>query len=145
MPLSDYQAQAELNLELGTGITTPSNRYFALLNAAPNGTTADAIAKEISGTGYARQTVASNGSNWTSPSQPGGTSTPWQISNVNAISWGNAGSAWGTIAAFAEFDSATIGAGNLIRYWKLTPSLTVGSGQLVQIAAGAAIINRPVV
>ncbi len=146
MPASDYQAQAELNVERGTTYTAPANRYFALLTDVPDGTTADALAKELTAgaVGYARVAVPGDTSHWTSPSQPGGAGTPWQISNVNAISWGSAGSAWGAIAAFAEFDSATLGAGNFIRYWKLTPLLNVVSGQTVQVAAGAALIEKAV-
>lgn len=145
MPISDQEAQDELAIERGTTYTAPSDRYFALLSAVPDGTTADALSKEVTAGDYTRVTYASSTGNWSAPSQPGGAGTPWQISNVNAISWGNAGSDWGAVAAFAEFDSATVGAGDLRRWWQLTPSISVVAGQLVEVAASAAIIEKTVV
>ncbi len=144
MPASDYIAQQELEVQRGVGITARANTYFALFTDVPDGTTADALAKELTGaaTGYARVAVPCDTDHWTPPSQQGGPGTNWQIANVANIDWGNAGSDWGTIKAVGEFDAA-IG-GNYLRCRPISPPLPVVTSQHVFVASGAYLIVKAV-
>ncbi len=142
MPASDYTAQRELNTQRGANDTADALHYFALLTDVPDGTTADALGKEIVAGDYSRVAVACDSAQWSAPAQPDGAGNPWQVSNINPIDFGTSGSVWGTIKAVAEFDAASLG--NYIRCVPLNPALVVGSGQPVIIPSGAYIITKPV-
>lgn len=63
-----------------------------------------------------------------------GTASGGSISNTNTITFGPAGTAWGTIRGYAIFDSLA-GASNALWYGEVTP-LAVGIGDTLVLAAG---------
>lgn len=133
----DFQCKARLNWRQGTAYTaTQANTYFALLTVAPDGS--DTIT-ELTGTGYARVAVLCDSSHWANPTQPGGAGTPWQSSNVNAISWGAAANDWGAYVAVAEMSASS--GGHVLSFVTLSPSVTPVAGVIQQIAAGVYIIT----
>lgn len=108
----------------GASYTPPATVYVALLTGVPNPNGSDLASLEVSGTstGYARQAIPNNDSNWTVSSGGAGSK-----SNINQISFGTATNVggWGTVAYSAILDSATIGAGNILYYGQLAASKTI--------------------
>ena len=107
---SDYLESKWLDHEFGTGTYgKPSNHYVALFTAAP---TDSGGGTEVSGGAYARVAYGPNSvtaGNWTLTSDGTG-----QASNANAVAFPKSTAAWGTVVAFALFDSAT---GGNMKYW----------------------------
>ena len=124
MPLSIAQAQAALGLVIGSG--TPAHVYIALMLTSP---TPAGGGSEVTGTGYARVSVANTNVQWSGPSA----TAPSVSSNVNAIVFPTAGSDWGQPAFFAIYDAATFG--NLIWFGPLANPIDIPSGTTPQYAA----------
>ena len=118
---SDYLENALLDEVLGgVGYTPAGSVYIALYTTAPTdagGGTA------VSGTGYARATVANGTANW--PAASSGAK-----SNAGTIQFNTAGADWGTVTAFAIFDDPT--AGNMLYWATLTTAKNVQSGDTAQ-------------
>ncbi len=102
----------------GTAYTAPATLYLALYTVAPSDTGGGT---EVSGTSYARQTVAF-------------TVTDDTASNTSAVEFPTAGSTWGTVVAVGIFDNLT--SGNLLAYGNLTASKTIASGDVFRVPAG---------
>lgn len=116
---SDYlENKVMLHVFGGTAYTAPSTLYLALYTVAPTDTGGGT---EVSGTAYARQTVAF-------------TVTTDTASNTSAVEFPTAGSSWGTIVAVGVFDQLT--SGNLLAYGNLTASKTIASGDVFRVPAG---------
>ena len=114
----------------GTAYTAPTTWYVALYTSAPTESSASTTS-EVSGGGYARQSVA-----WTI--QAGGTA---QASNTSALTYPAATSDWGTVTHAAVVDH--VSAGNIMSYETLTKTdfttanpKTVNTGDIFQIDAG---------
>jgi hypothetical protein len=133
--VSKYLADAVLSWVKGTTFpAAPANVYLAIMTTAP--TARDGTGGvECTGTGYARQAVASSA--WGAIATSGsGLTALEQILNSNTVSWGAAGgSNWGTAVGIGVYDALTNG--NLIDYGDLTASQAIGSGQTFQIGAGS--------
>ena len=102
----------------GTAYTAPATLYLALYTVAPSDTGGGT---EVSGTSYARQTIAF-------------TVTDDTASNTSAVEFPTAGSSWGTVVAVGIFDNLT--SGNLLAYGNLTASKTIASGDVFRVPAG---------
>jgi hypothetical protein len=102
----------------GTAYTAPTTLYLALYTVAPSDTGGGT---EVSGTSYARQTIAF-------------TVTDDTASNTSAVEFPTAGSTWGTVVAVGIFDNLT--SGNLLAYGNLTASKTIASGDVFRVPAG---------
>jgi hypothetical protein len=102
----------------GTAYTAPTTLYLALYTVAPTDTGGGT---EVSGTAYARQTIAF-------------TVTDDTASNTSAVEFPTAGSSWGTVVAVGIFDNLT--SGNLLAYGNLTASKTIASGDVFRVPAG---------
>lgn len=117
----------------GTAFTAPSTLYFALCTAAPTDASTGSNLSEISGGNYARQSLASNSTNWNATSGTDGTS-----SNAVEIKW--AGVTWsGTVSHVAICDALT--GGNILFYGALAGSQTVASGDSISFGAGSLTIQ----
>ena len=99
----------------GAAYTAPATLYLALYTAAPGETGGGT---EVSGTGYARQTVAF-------------TTAGNTTSNNAAVEFPTAGASWGTVTHVGVFDALT--AGNLMAYAALTTSKTIDSGDVFRV------------
>ena len=127
---SDTLRNAILDLVVGGQAYTPaSTLYVALLTALPSDPSS--APTEVSGTGYARVAVANNLTNWPAAVQGG-------KSNALAISYGTAGGSWGTVVAVALYSTPT--GGTYLVAGQLTAPVTVASGNVVTIEAGALTI-----
>ena len=118
--MSDYLENEILDHILGTGAyTMPSTVYVGLSTGSFND---DNSGTELSGTGYARQSIAFNAAS-------SGTAD-----NSGAVDFPAATGSWGTVSHFGLFDAST--SGNLLIHGALTASKTVATGDILRIAAG---------
>lgn len=118
--MSDYLEDAFLDHFLGTSSTSsPTNVYVALHTADP---TDAGTGTEVSGNGYARQTIGFDASS-------SGTA-----SNSSAVEFPAAsGGDFGTITHIGLWDAST--GGNLLFHSALTTSKTIADGDIFKIAA----------
>jgi hypothetical protein len=121
-------AVSEAIIALYSGI----DLYVSLHSADPGKTGAS----EITGTSYARQLVPTSGG-W-SAAAADVTSGGRNESNVAAVDFGTAGSAWGTITHFAVWTAVT--AGTFKGGAALTASQTIASGNAVSFPIGDLVI-----
>ena len=119
---SDYLENELLDHVLKTAAyTVPTNIYVALYTTAP---TDAGGGTEVSGGSYARKLH-----NTYDAAASGATE------NTGAITFATATASWGTVLAFALFD--TITGGNMLMWGDLTASKAVGSGDTAEFADGA--------
>ena len=118
--MSDYLENEILDHILGTGAyTMPSTVYVGLSTGSFND---DNSGTELSGSGYARQSIAFNAAS-------SGTAD-----NSGAVDFPAATGSWGTVSHFGLFDAST--SVNLLIHGALTASKTVATGDILRIAAG---------
>tara|TARA_Y100001963_G_C6462919_1_gene301003 strand:+ start:178 stop:558 length:381 start_codon:yes stop_codon:yes gene_type:complete len=119
MSLSDTFETHVLNyLFTATSVTRPTAWYLGLYTSAP---TDSASGTELSGSGYARQTVAFTVS--------GNLAT-----NTSAVEFPTATGSWGTIVAVAVLDASS--SGNILAYASLSANKTIATGDVLRIPAG---------
>jgi hypothetical protein len=102
----------------GAAYTAPSTIYVALYTAAPGEAGGGT---ELSGSGYARQTVAFSTSGDTT-------------SNSAAVEFPTATGTWGSVTHVGVFDAST--SGNLMAYATLSSAKTIDSGDVFRIPTG---------
>lgn len=125
MSMSDYLENALLNAVLrNTPYTSPSQVYVALFTSDP---TDAGTGTEVSGGGYARQSVTFN-----APSNG-------QVTNAADILFPVATASWGTVTHVGIYDAAT--GGNLLFSGALTTSKTISANDQLKIAAGSLSIS----
>jgi len=119
--MSNYLENALVNATLrNTSYTSPATVYVALYTTDP--TDAD-TGTEVSGNGYARQSVA-----FSAPSN-GATS------NSSAVEFPQATGSWGTVAYIGLRDASS--GGNLLYHTALDASKTIATGDVFRIAIGS--------
>ena len=127
MSKSDYLEDKIINHVLrNTAYTSPTTVYAALFTVTPSDTGGGT---EVSGNGYARQSVA-----FDAPSPSG------ETQNTAAITFPTATGDWGTIVAWGLFDALTTG--NLL-YWSLLDAdKLLTSGKSFKFDVGNIQINE---
>lgn len=119
MSFSDYLETKVLDHVFGgTSYTAPSTLYVALFTAAPSDSGGGT---EVSGGGYARQTIAFTTSGDTT-------------SNNAAIEFPTATANYGTVTHVGIYDASS--AGNLMAWAALTSSKTIETGDVFRIPSG---------
>ena len=123
--MSNYLENALVNATLrNTSYTSPTTIYVALYTTDP--TDAD-TGTEVSGNGYARQSVT-----FSSPSN-GATS------NSAAVEFPQATGSWGTVAYIGLRDASS--GGNLLYHTPLDASKTIATGDVFRISAGSLAVT----
>jgi hypothetical protein len=123
--MSNYLENALVNATLrNTSYTSPATVYVALYTTDP--TDAD-TGTEVSGNGYARQSVA-----FSSPSN-GATS------NSGAVEFPQATGSWGTVAYIGLQDASS--GGNLLYHTALDASKAIATGDVFRIAIGSLTVT----
>jgi hypothetical protein len=123
--MSNYLENALVNATLrNTSYTSPATVYVALYTTDP--TDAD-TGTEVSGNGYARQSVA-----FSSPSN-GATS------NSGAVEFPQATGSWGTVAYIGLRDASS--GGNLLYHTALDASKAIATGDVFRIAIGSLTVT----
>ena len=119
MPFSNYLANEILDdVFSGNAYTVPGTFYLALYTATPS---ASGGGTEVSGGGYARQTVAF-------------TTTAQTSSNTAAVEYPTATANYGTVTSVGVFDASS--GGNLLAFGNLSASKTISTGDVLRIPAG---------
>ena len=119
MSFSDYLETKVLDhVFAGTAYTAPATLYIALFTAAPSDSGGGT---EVSGGGYARQTIAFTTSGDTT-------------SNNAAIEFPTATANYGTVTHVGVYDASS--AGNLMAWAALTSSKTIETGDVFRIPSG---------
>ena len=119
MSFSDYLETKVLDhVFAGTAYTAPATLYVALFTAAPSDSGGGT---EVSGGGYARQTIAFTTSGDTT-------------SNNAAIEFPTATANYGTVTHVGVYDASS--AGNLMAWAALTSSKTIETGDVFRIPSG---------
>lgn len=125
----------------GASFSAPSSLYIALCTAAPTDASTGSTITEVSGGNYARQSFASNTTNWsTTDGNNNATSAGTNGTSTNSvvISW--SGATWtGTVTHIAVCDSLT--GGNVLFYSSISPSVSVLSGDSISFAVGSLTIQ----
>ena len=123
--MSNYLENALVNATLrNTSYTSPTTVYVALYTTDP--TDAD-TGTEVSGNGYARQSVT-----FSAPSN-GATS------NSGAVEFPQATGSWGTVAYIGLRDASS--GGNLLYHTALDASKTIATGDVFRIAIGSLAVT----
>jgi len=104
--------------------TAPSTIYVALFTAAPNDAGGGT---EVSGNGYARQSMAFSAA------------SSGSISNSGSVEFPTATGSQGTITHMGLFDASS--SGNLLAYGALTASKAVDSGDVFRFNASSVTIS----
>jgi len=102
----------------GNAYTAPSTLYLSLHTANPD---EDGSGAEVSGGGYARQSMAM-------------TVTGNTASNDSAVEYPTATANYGTVTHVGVYDAST--SGNLLCYASLTSSKTIETGDVFRVPAG---------
>jgi len=104
--------------------TAPSTIYVALFTSAPNDAGGGT---EVSGNGYARQSMAFSAA------------SSGSISNSGSVEFPTATGSQGTITHVGLFDASS--SGNLLAYGALSASKTVDSGDVFRFNASSVTIS----
>ena len=103
----------------GAAYTAPTTKYLALFTAVADGEAGSVT--EVSGGGYARQTVAFTTSGNTT-------------SNNAAVEYPTATANYGTVTHVAVFDAST--SGNMMAYAALSSNKTIETGDVFRVPSG---------
>ena len=118
--MSDYLELKVLDHVLGTSAyTMPTTVYVGLSTGS---FADDNSGTELSGSGYARQSIAFDAA-------ASGTTD-----NTSAVDFPTATGSWGTVSHYGLFDASS--GGNLLIHGAFTASKAVASGDILRIAAG---------
>jgi hypothetical protein len=126
--VSAYAEKAMLDWVLGGAVPTrPAAWGVGLSLGAPTSISGSEVA---TGSGWTRQTVT-----FAAAASPAGSAT-----NVSAITFGS-GLTAATFTGLQVWDTAAVGAGNMLWYGNLSTVRTLGVGDSLVIAAGALTIT----
>jgi len=103
----------------GAAYTAPGTKYLALFTAIADGEAGSVT--ELSGSAYARQTVAFTTSGNTT-------------SNNAAVEFPTATGSWGTVTHVGVYDAST--SGNLMAYATLSASKAIDTGDVFRVPSG---------
>ena len=103
----------------GASYTAPGTKYLALFTAIADGEAGSVT--ELSGSAYARQTVAFTTSGNTT-------------SNNAAVEFPTATGSWGTVTHVGVYDAST--SGNLMAYATLSSSKAIATGDVFRVPSG---------
>jgi hypothetical protein len=125
----------------GAAFSAPSTLYIALCTASPTDASTGSTITEISGGNYARQSITSNTTNWsTTNSDNAATSSGATGTTTNSVSVTWSGVTWsGTVTSLAICDSLT--GGNVLFYSNLVSSVIIASGDSISFGINALSIQ----
>jgi hypothetical protein len=118
--MSDYLENEILDHILRNAAYTPASTVYIGLSTGSFGD--DNSGTELSGSGYARQSIAFDAAS-------GGATD-----NTSAVDFPTATGSWGSVSHYGLFDASS--SGNLLIHGAFSAAKTVGSGDILRIAAG---------
>ena len=124
----------------GQAFSFPATLHVGLLTSAPSD---GGGGTEVSGGGYARQSVGASLANFAGTQSTGSTTassgSTGATSNNGAITFATPSAGWGTVTHFGIYDAAS--AGNLLFYGTLTIAKTINQSDTVSFPAGSLSIT----
>ena len=137
MPATTYTLNKVLDYIFGETAYTPSiaaTYYFGLSSSLMDAT--GSLTGELSGGSYARKSFANDktASGW-------GDAAAGALSNDGALTFIESTADWGTILAIFIADTDVEGAGNVLWYYNLNPTLTVGDNTIVSFPVGTVMAS----
>jgi|TARA_Y100000114_G_scaffold14094_1_gene11434 hypothetical protein len=119
MAFTDYLENKVLDYVFSGGsFSQPGTKYLALYTVAPTDSSAGT---EVTGGGYARQTVTL-------------TTSGSDTTNSAAVEYPTATAGYGTVVAVAVLDASS--GGNMLAYASLTANKTIATGDVFRVPAG---------
>ena len=119
MAFTDYLENKVLDYVFSGGsFSQPGTKYLALYTVAPTDSSAGT---EVTGGGYARQTVTL-------------TTSGSDTTNSAAVEYPTATAGYGTVVAVAVLDAST--GGNMLAFASLSANKTIATGDVFRIPAG---------
>ena len=119
MAFTDYLENKVLDYVFSGGsFSQPGTKYLALYTVAPTDSSAGT---EVTGGGYARQTVTL-------------TTSGSDTTNSAAEEYPTATAGYGTVVAVAVLDASS--GGNMLAYASLTANKTIATGDVIRVPAG---------
>jgi hypothetical protein len=119
MAFTDYLENKVLDFVFSGGsFSQPGTKYLALYTVAPTDSSAGT---EVTGGGYARQTVTL-------------TTSGSDTTNSAAVEYPTATAGYGTVVAVAVLDASS--GGNMLAYASLTANKTIATGDVFRVPAG---------
>ena len=118
--MSDYLENEILDHILRNAAYTPASTVYIGLSTGSFGD--DNSGTELSGSGYARQSIAFDAAS-------GGATD-----NTSAVDFPTATGSWGSVSHYGLFDASS--SGNLLIHGAFSAAKTVASGDILRIAAG---------
>ena len=119
MAFTDYLENKVLDYVFSGGsFSQPGTKYLALYTVAPTDSSAGT---EVTGGGYARQTVTL-------------TTSGSDTTNSAAVEYPTATADYGTVVAVAVLDASS--GGNMLAYASLTANKTIATGDVFRVPAG---------
>lgn len=131
MPATNYANNNFLNYNFGK-VTTGSPPATWYVGLSTTTITGSGIVTEISGSGYARQPIANDKSNWT-------TALSGSLTNSASLAFTATG-AWGDIPYGFLADHLT--SGSVWYYYQFNPALSVQAATTIDVAVGSIIVNK---
>lgn len=133
--LTNYAENKLVDYLRGQGLAAlPADWHIALVSAY-----SDSAFTELSGTGYARQTVGRTLADWAGTQGDGttlaSTGNSHTTSNNDPVDWGTAGSAWGTAIGVVLCDADS--PSNAWVFVEFDSALPIGNGDPVSLDAAA--------
>lgn len=128
---ANFGAGAALDAMSGRATQTARTTYLVLLTAAPSDTTTLATMAEVTTAGYARQSVT-----WTAPS-----GDPRSTSNSGAVTFGPFTADPPNVTHLALVSAASGTTGDFIYFWTADVARDGISGDSLQVANGALVMN----
>lgn len=132
---TDYFQNAVLTLLTGTAFTALTDVWVGLFTATPTDSTAGT---EVTGTGYARQSLVSSAFN--APLSPIPTTSSGSYITTNVAVTFSATGTWGTVGFLGIFDAST--GGHLLYYGALGTAQPMNSGNVLSFPAGDITIQE---
>ncbi len=112
------------------GSGSAGNWWMGLYTSSP-GAGGDQTTNEISYTGYARVAVARTAGGWTVSGNP--------ATLTSTISWPQMTGGAGGTATFVGFGKSQTGAGELVLFGAVSPTIAVANGVTPQLTAGTTV------
>jgi hypothetical protein len=129
--ISDYLRNKVVDFLLrAQSLSPPSPVYVALLTSAASHATGSGT--EVTGGSYSRVSITSSLANWAGTQSSGstaissGSGSSAVTSNNNAVTFPAPTASWGTVVAWAIYDSPS--GGNMLFFGTLTTQKTVNAG-----------------
>jgi len=145
MPATNYQLNLFLNYAFGAKTTFASSTIYwglstALLTPDCTGTTV----YESTAATYSRKSMVNDTNNWTASEYsvyPTVSSFQYIENKLDLVFITSGANSWGVMQSIFIADSGTTGAGNILWYYNLVPTITIEADTVTTFPAGSLMVS----